>query len=330
MNQKMMILLALGTLGGAGCSIDNTVERRTYTEVFLQEPNQEVDILWVVDDSPSMAEEQLLIAQGFGAFIAGIEETNIDFHIGVVSTDMDLENPNRGVLVGEPSYLTSEDNYIALFQDRVQVGVTGSDKEKGLSAALHALTEPMASGPNQGFLIPFATLLLIFVSDEDDCSDGDALDGLSGSSCYDDRDQLIPVKEFVTDFQNIKGPGSRVVSSSVVGPNVANNCEDSWPGHRYSTISDVTGGVQGDICEADYSDLMAEMGLTVLAEVRVFQLSYTPYEGSIVVSVGEDIIPEDPVNGWNFDAEFKTLRFDGDYLPPRGSSINVEYEIGGV
>jgi len=322
--------VGLSSLLAAGCSIDNSVERRTYTEVFLQEPNQEVDILWIVDDSPSMAEEQLLIAQGFGAFISTIEDTNIDFHIGVVSTDMDLANANRGVLVGEPSYLTSSDDYIGLFQDRVQVGVGGSDKEKGLSAALHALTEPMASGPNQGFLRPFATLLLIFVSDEDDCSDGDALDGMSGSSCYDERDQLIPVKDFVTNFQNIKGPGSRVVTSSVVGPDVANNCEDSWPGHRYSTISEVTGGVQGDICESDYSDLMEEMGLTVLEEVRVFQLSYTPYEGSIVVSVGDDIVAEDPVNGWTFDSEFKTLRFDGDYVPPRGSSVSVEYEIGGV
>ena len=328
--RSMSLPLALGVVLGAGCSIDNNVERRTQTDVFLQEPNAEVDVLWVVDDSPSMAEEQALLAAGFESFIAGIEETNVDFHIGVISTDMDLTNPNRGVLVGEPAYLTAEDDYISLFQERVTVGTEGSDKEKGLSAAVHALTEPLASGPNLGFLRPMATLLLIFVSDEDDCSDGDALEGLDGGACYSQREELIPVKQFVTDFQNIKGPGARVVASSIVGPEVIDACDDSWPGHRYATIAEITGGVQGDICEVSYEELMADMGLAVGAEVRVFQLSYTPVEETLEVYVGEEEILEDPVNGWTYDSEFQNIRFDGDYYPPRGSSLSVTYEINNI
>ena len=88
------------------CTPDNEISRRSTTDVFLQEPLSEVDILWVIDDSNSMAEEQLLVADGFEAFISSLAETNIDFHVGVVSTDMDLSNASRGVLLGNPTVLT--------------------------------------------------------------------------------------------------------------------------------------------------------------------------------------------------------------------------------
>jgi hypothetical protein len=39
-------------------------------------------------------------------------------------------------------------------------------------------------GPNAGFLRPDAHLLVVFVSDEDDCSDEGVLDGLVNFLCY--------------------------------------------------------------------------------------------------------------------------------------------------
>ena len=150
------------------CTPDNELSRRSTTDVFSQEPLSEVDILWVIDDSGSMAEEQLLVADGFEAFISTLAETNIDFHVGVVSTDMDLSNPNRGVLIGTPGVLTADTpNYVNKFASRVQVGVEGSDKEKGLSASIAALSEPLISGANEGFLRPDAHLSVIYVSDEE-------------------------------------------------------------------------------------------------------------------------------------------------------------------
>lgn len=313
-----------------GCTPDNNISRNTRTDVFLQEPASEVDILWVIDNSNSMAEEQERVAGGFESFIENIENTNVDFHLGVVTTDIDFENPNRGELVGSPYVLTPEDDYVTKFQNLVRVGTDGSDKEKGLSAALMALTEPMISDANFGFLREEAILSIIFVSDENDCSDDDALSQEESVACYEQQERLIPIVDFIREFRGIKGPGgARVIASGIVGPQVADGCDGSWPGHRYTALAEGLGGQVGNICEDDYSALMYDLGLAVSGELDTFQLTYAALEGSIDVVVDDEQVEEDPVDGWTYDAEYWMIRFDGDYLPPRGSTISIKYEIAG-
>ncbi len=330
----MSLMIATMLVGWQqGCVETTKISRLRQNDVFVQEPLAEVDILWVVDNSPSMEEEQQRVADGFADFISGISDTQIDFHIGVVTTDMDMSNPDRGVLIGSTPYLTPEDDYIAEFQDRVKVGVDGSDKEKGLAAALYALTEPIISGPNYGFMREEAVTSIIFVSDEDDCSDGEALAAEQGSACYDKADELIPVKDYVQSFRSLKPPGVRLVTSAIVGPDASEGCTESWPGKRYMTVADATGGVSGDICDALYSDIMYDLGLAVTGVQTLFQLSYSAGEDTIEVWVGDasgngEAIPQDEVNGWTYDATYWTIRFGGDYYPPRGTTVSVEYEIG--
>ena len=314
----------------SGCSVEHQIERRVHLDTFVQEPASEVDILWVVDDSPSMAEEQARLADAFGEFAAGLEETNIDFRIGVVTTDMDLDNTERGMMVGDTPFLTPADDYVSEFQNRIRVGTGGSDKEKGLSAALYAISEPMMSGANGGFLRKGATLAINFVSDEDDCSDNEALAGEGGDACYDLREDLVSVKQFITSYQRLKDPGVRMVASAVAGMDISEGCQDSWPGHRYRTVAEKTGGVIRDICAADYSALMTDLGLNVSGVIRVFQLSYAAVQESLEVYAGDFLVPQDPVEGWTYDSEYRTIRFDGDYIPARGSSLTVRYEVAGI
>jgi len=47
-----------------------------------------VDILFVVDNSPSMAPKQRALAAGIGALIRKLDQTDVSYHIGVVSTDV--------------------------------------------------------------------------------------------------------------------------------------------------------------------------------------------------------------------------------------------------
>ncbi len=323
------MIASCAVVGLAGCIPDNDVYRRVQTDVFVQEPKADVDILWVVDNSPSMAEEQDRVANGFEAFMAGVLDSGTDFHVGVVTTDVDLDNPTRGQLVGDTPFLTVDDDYLADFQDRVRVGIDGSDKERGLEAARMALTEPLASGANFGFLREEATLALIFVSDENDCSDDWSLEDQPASACYDQQDHLVPVRDYIDAFRALKPHDVPVLVSAIVGPDVADRCADSWPGYRYQAVADATGGVVGDICETDYGSLMEQMGLVVSGVLTVFNLTYVPVEETIEVVVDDELIPEDPVQGWQYDAEYNTIRFDGKYVPPRGTTISVSYEIAG-
>jgi len=312
----------------AACQSDQNIARNSHTDVFMQEPASEVDILWVIDNSNSMAEEQARVADGFESFITNIEETNIDFQLGVITTDMDLDNPQRGQLLGNPRVLTPDDNYVQKFKNLVQVGTDGSDKEKGLSAALEALTEPMVSGDNLGFLRDDAVLSIIFVSDENDCSDDEALANQPSTSCYEESERLIPITDFIYNFRGIKGPGGqRVIGSAIVGPKVADGCDGSWPGHRYSALAEGLGGQVGNICDGDYGGLMYDLGLAVSGELDTFQLSYAAVIETLEVYVDDDLIEEDPDDGWTYDSEYWILRFDGDFVPPRGAQVSVTYEV---
>lgn len=323
-----MTPIALFTvLGLGGCTIDSEVNPFRVEDVFNQEPSAEVDILFVVDDSPSMEEEQILVGQGFETFIQSVVDTNIDFHVGVITTDMDPENADRGKLIGTPRYLTRSDDYVSEFQQRVRVGIDGSDKEKGLSAGLYALKEPLASGYNDGFLRREATLAVLFVSDENDCSDGEALASSDGNACYSKAESLLPLRDVITDYLTLKSPDVRVVLSAIVGQEVANGCQDTWPGQRYIEASNQTGGVVGDICQGDYSAIMTDLGLNVAGLIRIFYLESQARAETIEVYVDDTLIPENPTTGWQYDEDYWAIRFDGDYVPPRGSSITVSYEI---
>jgi hypothetical protein len=329
-NRYALAVLALMLVGA--CDIDNSVERRSTTEVFLQEPNSLVDILWIIDSSPSMADEQQLIAEGFDSFIGTLEESNADFHLGVLNMDMDLDYANRAMLIGTPAFLTLDDDYAEAFKARVKVGVGGSDKEKGISAGLTAVTEPLVSGHNAGFIRESANLVIVFVSDEDDCSDGDALNSEVGAACYEQRGKLLTVKHLIQAYQSLKTGDARVMASAIIGPAVSQqqDCvQDVWPGHRYEGMVQALGGVIGNICERDYSGLMEDLGLAVAGELTVFNLKYAAVPATIEVVVDDEVILEDPVDGWTYEPEYKQIRFDGSYLPPRGSSISIKYEIAG-
>src|SRR5690606_25028489 len=134
------------------------------------------------------------------------EETGADFHIGVVTTDFEYDSIDRGRLLGVPPVITKHDDYVALFQERALVGIGGSGREKGLQVAEYALSPIMTTGPNAGFLRETANLLVVIVSDEEDCSDRGALGIERGdnTACYSERDKLAPVSSFVTNLRNLK------------------------------------------------------------------------------------------------------------------------------
>ena len=319
----------------AACQPESEIARQSQTDTFYQEPAASVDILWVIDNSISMIQEQAEIAEQFGNFIGMMDSSGsaIDFHAGIVTTDMDDDNPKRGMMVAsatDPAPFITRDtaNYVQEFQSRVMVGTDGSDMEKGLEAAWVALTEPFISDANNGFLRDEAILSVIFVSDENDCSDQGALPADSdGLTCYDMMDRLVPIKDFVQDYRTLKDDASLVVASAIVGPDVVDGCDNTWPGTRYRAVAGAMGGIVASICEQDFSGIMSELGISAAGIRTSFGLTYPAVLESIDVWVDDTQVLNDSDNGWTYDSSTYYLTFAEAAIPPRGSVITVSYEI---
>ncbi len=327
-----------------GCSDTSKLTRLSGSDEFQQAPDNSVDILWVIDNSVSMQNEQESVAASAEDFILNLEEGNMDFHLGVITTDVDDINANAGILLGNPPVLTSECRddgvttdctYDENFRARVIQGTNGSDQERGLEAALTALEPPLSDTRNAGFLREEAALSIIIVSDENDCSDFGALGAdSSGEDCYTRIDELVSPNDLVTRFKALKDDPSKVRLSGIVGPEVLSSCEQTYPGTRYYTAIGLLGGVQADICSADYSSVMDALGLIAAGIQTTFQLSHAATVDTIVVTVTPPdglgaVVPMSGDNGWIYLEDYAQIQFTGTAIPSRGADILIEYEIAG-
>ena len=168
--------------------------------------NRNLDILFVVDNSGSMFEQQTSLATNFGRMIDVLEQLDgglPNLHIGVVTSDMGTSSatqaPAPGVgTIGQGGCASAGDNgalhhasaqlagtFISdvelddgtraknytgnlrdVFGEIALVGANGCGFEQHLSAMRAALVNPA----NAGFLRPEANLAVVIIADEDDCS----------------------------------------------------------------------------------------------------------------------------------------------------------------
>jgi hypothetical protein len=327
--------MGCGLLALVGCNEQN-LNRRIETDTFNQAPSNQVDILWVIDNSRSMAEEQASVAASAQDFVSNLESSGMDFHLGVITTDVDSINPDAGVLLGSPPVLdATAANYVSTFQQRVQVSTGGSDQEKGLQAAVTALTPPLIDSRNFGFLREDALLSIIILSDENDCSDFGALGAeATGEECYTESQKLTPVPDLVDLLRSTKEDPSRISVSGIIGPPTTNACVDTVPGHRYGIAIASFAGYEGDICQGDYGDIMLKLGLIAAGVLDTFALSYVPDPETIEVQVqpldtAAYTVANDEVSGWTYidDDTAPRVMFHGDSVPPRGALVSITYEV---
>jgi hypothetical protein len=137
------------------------------------------DLLFVVDNSCSMADQQQQLAQTFQSVFNLLQTLQTDYHIGVTSTDIDGNyNGSKGKLhevAGQRWIEPATVDPAAIFETMVMMGTIGSGTEKGRGAAYLAL-EIEADDANAGFLRDEAPLAVIVVSDEPDLTPGNVID----------------------------------------------------------------------------------------------------------------------------------------------------------
>jgi hypothetical protein len=202
-------LLALATTGCPDRTISevNPEQGRVEYKDIPVTVNRDIDILFVIDDSPSMLDKQTNLKNNFPNFINVLNTIDgglPNVHIGVVTSDLGTKGADGMTAAAIPgsvggcsnggkqgnlqTYGTTlvtgnfisdikasdgsrQTNYTgslaAAFSAIASAGAAGCGFEQHIEAAKRALNNNPA---NAGFLRPSAYLAIVIIADEDDCS----------------------------------------------------------------------------------------------------------------------------------------------------------------
>ena len=291
-------------------------EDAIYEEAFSQEIYEKVDILWIVDNSGSMSSAISAVEQNFDSFMDSFLQVGLDFRMAAITTDMDDPN-HQGKFQGSQLIIdSSHPNPKQLFLDMVTQGANGSADEKGLIAAKNALSEPLVSGYNAGFLRADAALAAIVVTDEDDYS-------------------AISANDFINWFMGLKNDPNKVSFSAVCGGR--DGCSDwtSWSSGglitaiaagKYVDVVDATGGALQAICTSDFDRMLKYLSLNAAGMSDTFQLTEMPSNiAQMVVEVDGVPVTYSGIDGYTYSVQDNTIVFHGQAIPGPGTRIDVSY-----
>ena len=261
-----------------------------WVESFVQPyGNDGVDIVWVIDFSGSMNGDYDRLMAGIEAMMNALPKTN--WRLNIISTDA-----NRSVTEEQFPLVPGDtiDDAKALYNS-----VSGGSREDGFEA-IHDYVEENAYAST--WMRDDASLLVVFVSDEDD------------QSMHD----MLSLDDFI-DWYSIQR--ETVFLSSIVNLDPADStCNYSTynTGERYIDATNYFGGIIVDICSDDWSTGVADATKQV-EPYEEWTLSYVPIESSI------RIFYDGVVNsGWLYDSKTNTVDFTGN-MPESGVLVEISY-----
>lgn len=309
------------------------VENVVQTDVIAQAQPPLIDVMWLIDNSCSMScivgchggsatgsvtDE---IVANFPAFIQHFQNSGVDYHIGVVTTDLD--NPaETGKLqkgLGNLWIDNTTTNPLLAF-DAMAVkgtGTDGSGNEKGLGAAYTAV-DIEGNQYNDGFFRDDSNLHTIVLSNESDHT----------------PDSLISVNEFIDWYGNLRTPDKRSFHSIVCLDENSEACRLER-GRKYIQVSHEIGGIVWDIEDTRWGRLLDDLGAQSAGLSREYYLTQLPVPGTLTVAVNDpdtgnyiefDEVPFDSTKvGYFFNQTRNSVLFIN-YLPEPRATVELSYE----
>lgn len=262
-----------------------------------------VDLLFVIDNSGSMADGQQNLVSSFPALIDGMRTELADtmgYNVGIISSDtylgdiscaplqdgnlitrtagVDSSNSVCGPFSSGLRYMTEADDLETQFACAAQIGTSGDGNERPMSSLVAALS-PALTAPgacNEGFLRDDALLVIVIITDEEDDHEVDG--------CMQDPQPGSP-GEPDGWFQGViaakGGDESKVVVLSLVGPDTEPMCplldkcnggiDGAEVAHRVIEFTNMfTYGTVGSICEP-YGPIFVEAISTIKSACDEFE-----------------------------------------------------------
>lgn len=332
---------AVMTAGAAQNLVNNS---QSFTQ--NEDASNAADILWIIDNSGSMGEEQQNLGNGVDQFFDSLTTAGVDFHLGATTTD----SFHCGELTALPD--ASGDNFIspatvngkAMWSDDggeggqpsgiARPGANGSATETGLFCADQVdLT---------GFDRESAPNIAVFVSDEPDNETVAGALPPGSEDAYVARDFATYKQAFVasgTTYFAIVGPFESVrqtfadpVPSGGDDYNCSGEGGSANGGAHYRDIALSTGGSASSICanSSSWAVMYEQIIQAATGLASSFQLDAVPLASTVEVTVDGVEVARDVSHASGFDVLYSgqgaALVFYGEALPESGDVIAVTYQ----
>lgn len=231
-----------------------------------QQSNNKVDILFVMDNSRTMVEENKKTADAFSEFLINLGD--LDYRIAVKTTDVALSHGSLlpiGDSANTVRYIDRNTvNGLAMLQQTLQVKSNGSGEEAGLTSVQGFIDRiGLAGSYESSFYRADAVLATVAITDSDEAAHG----GYQSAEAYfADLNMKLPGKTYI-HHSNIILPGDSECLASGEGYGVT-----------YFDLSKLTGGNSVSICSPQYGNQLKDFASSIIAKVSEQTLACNPID----------------------------------------------------
>tara|TARA_R110002073_G_scaffold123819_12_gene268022 strand:+ start:5391 stop:6368 length:978 start_codon:yes stop_codon:yes gene_type:complete len=296
----------VGSDGGGGNGDGGNAS--TFADAGPPEVCSKMDILFVIDDSGSMEEEQANLVQNFPQFINVLDQFMttdgglLDYRLAVTTTGRDVtyridtsllpiplpfpfpiesisESGDNGVMRQQCGMTSrwvdrADGNVSSTFSCVANVGTSGPGLEMPLYATQLALGDRITDGTNAGFLREDALLAVVILTDEDDCSRTDNDFAIGTDDCGTNNPAFLPPSDTINFLDSLAGGRGRWATAVIAGESA---CDSSFgaaerAGNLQQFVAETgENAVFSSICDGDLSTALGEAVATFDAACRTLE-----------------------------------------------------------
>ena len=271
------------------------------------------DILFVVDDSGSMSDDQDALSQAADDFSEEMTSSGLTYRSAVITTSYGATDHTSGHAYRILRRAGIIENNNTLLKQSLVAGTNGSTTETGIWNAEQAL-QSVAKGNSLNGAVTMAgmpktnsTLSVVILSDE--------------PSQYRYRSNG---RDFNVSNNLFKDRGIRVYS-------LIETQSSSLNSTQYDDLSSETGGIHSNIRNIDatgsldFSGFMQQIAQDAGGAASSFVL---PNPATVIneVKVNGTVVAENASNGYTYVQSSHSIVFHGTAIPPSGATILVSYD----
>lgn len=324
------VLAALTACSKGAGSFSILADADDYRQEAVFVPKK-IDVLWVIDNSGSMASSQAALASNFQSFINKFQAQGYDFHMAVTTSDAwekQFNNNSQKSKIRDGNGTThsgvfvmdqNTPNLANVFSTNAIVGTGGNGDERVFESFKQTLLD--VTGVNATFRRPEAYLAIIILSDEEDFSS-------ASPQFTENMNTAYPVQSYVDFLNDYTDGGANFSVNTISVDSIA--CRDSLGNNaqkvstRLPALADLTGGVKASIC-GNFGTSLDLISNNIVQLSAVFKLTREPVVETINISINGVKIPVDAVNGYTYDPATLTITFHGTAVPAANASVKIDY-----